>query len=292
AWGDDAQWDAMLDGRRFAWAAFHKLDDRYVEMVNNIPLGEDPWHAIAEPRPLTMYYVTLTRGRSTRRYARQNPDFVPDPLARDVPQSDIAPLPPEDDVLFPVPWRVQVLLPDDLASGDGTGVPTDVQAGKTVGDDAPAATNGLVARLFARGGRFIDEINGRVYTVEKYRLSADGDLATMTLDTEILFDDVNDGAVGGGNDTLELEERLRTVWVFPPRVDRSTGAPVFAGRQPVVGIDVRTLRIFPSRAAARPSAAVRGASVGAPDRTPKRHVPRHWSPKRKRAGSPVRRAHR
>ena len=44
------RWNTMLQGRRFAWAVLHKLDDA------NIQPGE--------PRSFTMYFVTLRRGQS------------------------------------------------------------------------------------------------------------------------------------------------------------------------------------------------------------------------------------
>ena len=53
----------------------------------------------------------------------------------------------------------------------------------------------------------------------------------------------------GTEGVLDPNERIRTVWVFPPPVAPRTVAsdriPVWDGPQPVVGIDVRTMTINP-----------------------------------------------
>ena len=62
------------------------------------------------------------------------------------------------------------------------------------------------------------------------------------------MEDVDDSPEFGGDFALQADDVIRTVWVFPPAVDRSLadGAlPVFDGSSPVVGIDVRTVSLSP-----------------------------------------------
>jgi hypothetical protein len=91
-------------------------------------------------------------------------------------------------------------------------------------------------------------VNGQVYRVIKRRENAAGDTAFLTLDREIVVEDVDDSPEFGGDFALQADDVIRTVWVFPPAVDRSPGsdtAPVFDGSSPVVGIDVRTVSLSP-----------------------------------------------
>jgi hypothetical protein len=252
-------WDATLDTRRFAWAVFHRLraavgpeEGPPTDLCENLVVWQrelDAQDALSETRKFEMYLVTLRRPRATNRYAQQDPDpeFLPNPYDREWP-AQVQALGPDDDVLFPAPWRVQILLPDELYDDDDPdspplGVPTEVSVGRT--DDLP--TTPLAMELFRAGTPFIDEVNGRVYRVAKRRVAANGRVAWLTLDSQITEDEVDDGDLPN-NDNLEFDERLRVVWVFPPPVQAprlSNGDPVFEGSQPVVGIEVRPADFFP-----------------------------------------------
>lgn len=247
--GEDSRWKAALDTRRFCWAVFHKLDEAYVASVNN-SLGSQ----ISKKRQFKMYYVTLRRTGATHRFARQDTELalLPDPDQRSKP-AKVQAMDEDEDLLFPVAWRVQILLPGDSivfpdATTDPTGVRTEVMAGMTDDAESGTETNELVATMFRRGTQFIDEVNGRVYRVQRVRTNGDGDLAFLTLDSEILGSDVDDGEFRG-NGNLESDEFLRTVWVFPPRVigrdSNNNNQPLFAGRPPVVAIETRSLLKFP-----------------------------------------------
>ncbi|MCH8252754.1 MAG: prepilin-type N-terminal cleavage/methylation domain-containing protein [Planctomycetes bacterium] len=247
--GEDPRWRAALDTRRFCWAVFHKLDEEYVASVNNSPGSQ-----IGKKRQFKMYYVTLRRTGATHRFARQDTELalLPDPDQRSEP-ANVQAFDEDEDLLFPVAWRVQILLPRDSivfpdATTDPTGVRTEVMAGMTDAAESGTETNELVATMFRRGTQFIDEVNGRVYRVQKVRTNGNGDLAFLTLDSEILGPDVDDGEFAG-NGRLESDEFLRTVWVFPPRVigrdSSNNDQPLFAGRPPVVAIETRSLTKFP-----------------------------------------------
>ena len=258
---EDTRWEAALDTRRFCWAVFHKLDEEYVAMVNDPPDGDPtvspndpPGNLIGRKRRFKMYYVTLRRTGATHRFARQDTELtlLPHPDRRSEP-ANVQAMDEDEDLLFPVAWRVQILLPGDSivfpdATTDPTGVRTEVMAGMTDAAESGTETNELVATMFRRGTHFIDEVNGRVYRVQKVRTNGVGDLAFLTLDSEILGPDVDDGEFAG-NGRLESDEFLRTVWVFPPRVigrdSSNNGQPLFAGRPPVVAIETRSLTKFP-----------------------------------------------
>jgi len=116
----------------------------------------------------------------------------------------------------------------------------------------------MLVRMFPAGTQFIDEISGRVYRVVQRRITGEeGEKAFLTLDREVLFEDLDLPAgypwcMGGcisGTPPPDPQELLRTVWVFPPpaqpRQSASEKYPLFEGRTPVVGIDVRTLVTSP-----------------------------------------------
>ena len=116
-----------------------------------------------------------------------------------------------------------------------------------------------MVQMFPTGARFVDEITGAVYRVAKRRVTGDlGERAYLTLDREITLEDidlpVNDARcascapVDPNDPAAQPQELLRTVWVFPPPVDRSVpgAVPVLAGSTPVVNINVRTLSLTPS----------------------------------------------
>ncbi len=235
--GLDEEWDNELDERRFAYAVFHKLAEA--------TLLED----IDSERNFTMYYAALKRPRSTARYAQQDASITPDPLQRALPVTPQA-LPEDDDLLFPVPWRVQVYIPPSniISKTSITGVPTVVEV-----NNPTLPTDPFVVDFFQQGTFFIDEVNGQVYEVTNRRLftpTGGKEQAILTLDREVFIEDVDDGASFPGNVFLDGDEQLRAVWVFPPPVvpDRGAGnPPEFSGKPPAKGIDVQTLRVSPRR---------------------------------------------
>ena len=250
---DDPQWDDALGTRRYAWAVLHRL--RAAESDPNNP--ELPIVDTEAPREFDIYHVTLKRARPTYRFAQQDSDQlkIPDPFDRKKTYVPAA-LPPDHDVVLPVPWRVQVYFPDTLApKSDPTGVPTEIQV-----NTSKVPTGPFVVDFFRQGTPFIDERNGKVYRVVRRRFAGDDeDHAFLTLDQEVLLEDIDDGYYSGDppdnhfeNDILdathESEELIRTVWVFPPPVEAgrlSNRTPVFVGKQPVLSIEVRRLTVEP-----------------------------------------------
>ena len=219
---------------------------------------------INQPREFDMYYVSLRRPQQAYRYARQDAEVVPDPLTGLGMPVEVAALPAAEDVVLPEPWRVQILLPavvhDPLIvvptdpNYVPVGVPTEVRVG-VIEDETEFSTNTLAATLFQKGTPFIDERSGDLYKVVKYRteeLESGGITAYMTLDKQIVISDVNDDPEPPLVRTpgeLTSAERLRTVWMYPPPVTAERpddGSRLyFAGDQPVIGIDVDTLKRSP-----------------------------------------------
>jgi len=260
--GNDETWENALDQGRYAWAIFHRLrrDPMSNEEWNTYFTDASKYLALArEPRQFDIYYVTLRRTRPTLRYAVQNRAFAPNPFADDITATErrgvavqVNALDPEFDVVLPVPWRVQVWFPDDVApAANPTGVPTEIEVNS---DDADTNTPFLID-FFDVGTPFIDEANGKIYHVTRRRIIGDNaDQALITLDQEVVLEDIDDGILYDApadnrfdNGIVEdPDERRRTVWVFPPSIERDgAGNPVFSGRQPVVGIDVRSLEVDP-----------------------------------------------
>ncbi len=254
---DVNQWRDLLNSRRFAWAVLHKLA--------RIP--QSP----TDPRYFHMYYVTLRRGNTTSRFARQ------DPASGIVPDAAPAALPDTEDVMFPVAWRVPLLVIESQKPGlPPSGVPAIAFAGAEDADVGPALAAGLdpplagsvpldpvdnsvckVADMFPRGAVFVDEQNGNVYQVmeREYLENAAGRtdrLAWLTLDMEVTISDLEDGL---DNTPFVLEPanaplRNRVVWVFPPSVSAGSrtagsGGVKFTGTNPVVDIRVETLTLMP-----------------------------------------------
>lgn len=287
---DNRRWDDAYSARRYAWAALYRFDDEYICTANaGSCLDNDgdrylDLDTISDSRVVTMYYVTLRRPKPTARYARQDPDAVPNPDPREAYEdgaTPVAALASDQDVMLPTPWRVQVLFPDDLklrsgceATSDPDDCPTGIATEITVNHkDAEIDRNqpAWVTGLFDRGAVFIDELSGNIYRVEKARLTDDDRTAYLTLDREVFREDVDFGALDGicdpndpdcdpcgrpdrtecqvqPNRVLDDCERLRTVWVFPPPVQggRGAGDPlVFDGSPPVVDIAVQTVMIAP-----------------------------------------------
>jgi hypothetical protein len=245
------RWDGNLDWHRYVWAVLHRLQR---------PMSSDA-DAVNDTRTFDIYYVLLRRAQPTFRFAVQDPTTAPNPC--DITVSPPAPqaLGPERDLMFPVAWRVNVEFPATLiARGPGgvnaTGIPTEIQVPPD-GVSGDTASKVMWLQMFQPGAQFIDEISGAIFRVAKRRLNAAGDGAFLTLDREVVIEDVDlplgdadprccDMCNPGVADGPEL---VRTVWVFPPPVDIRAGAGdpiVFAGNQPVVSIDVRTLAIGPT----------------------------------------------
>ncbi len=259
------RWIENLTARRFAWAVFHRLprivgpDVRTLTTNQKAAFAAQAASASGSSRIFDMYIVTLRRSRPSNRYAVQDPLSAPDPNDRSVVASPLG-LPASQDVVLPVAWRVQIEIPlNGLKSkhapdGDPnapTGVPTEVQVPPS-GLQGNADARAMLAAMFPSGARFVDEVNGQVYRVTGRRENASGDTAFLTLDREILFEDVDDGDLRNNRPSLDADEFVRTVWVYPPPVDRSVGGdksreaiPVFDGSSPVVGIDVHTMSVLP-----------------------------------------------
>jgi hypothetical protein len=168
------------------------------------------------------------------------------------PPVEPAALPFDQDVMFPVAWRVQMEFPPPLAAGS-PGIPTEVHVPPK---DITGETARMLVQMFPAGTQFIDEIKGNVYRVAKRRIVDDeGRESVLTLDREVVMQDLDflsgetlcDDAICVPGTVVDLE-RLRTVWVFPPPVDRSQpgDVPTFDGPAPVVNIEVATLSISPS----------------------------------------------
>jgi hypothetical protein len=99
----------------------------------------------------------------------------------------------------------------------------------------------MLITMFPQGAQFIDELSGSVYRVVNRRASADGMSATLTLNREVFREDMQNM-----NPSDPDSYYHRTVWVFPPAIDRSNAEPTFSGPSPVVSIDVRTMTLTPS----------------------------------------------
>ncbi len=284
------QWNEKLATRRFCWAVLHRLRTRVGPAPLAFGTPVQPWQsdglvreaaaAMGTTRTFDMYYVTLRRSKSTNRYARQDPTpaKIPNPFSfvRPVLAVEPAALPSDNnvhnDVVFPVAWRVQMQFPGGLAyRGEAlkpnpnpallpTGIPTEITV-PPPGVAGPRAA--MLVQMFPGGTQFIDEITGTVYRVVKRRIVDDnGEQSVLTLDREVVLEDINlplpdprcelCTPIDPTTPAADPEELLRTVWVFPPPVDRSqpggetTPTPTFDGPSPVVDIEVGTLSISPS----------------------------------------------
>ncbi|MCH8853647.1 MAG: hypothetical protein IID41_13490 [Planctomycetes bacterium] len=240
---DVNQWRELLTSRRYAWAVFHRLA--------RVPRSP------TDPRYFHMYYVTLRRGNNTSRFARQSSvDGI-------VPFAPPIALPDTEDVMFPIAWRVPLLVIESQSPGVPAiafagAINADVDAFLAAGLDPPLSSATpiapvdndacRVADMFPRGSFFIDELNGNVYRVSQreYIDNAAGQtnrLARLTLDTEVTIADLLVPLASG---PLVGTERNRIVWVFPPSVAAGIRNPVnFTGGKPVVDIRVETLTLMP-----------------------------------------------
>ena len=245
--GEDDRWDDALATRRYGWSVFYRLR----EVVEPGDAG-----APGTPRSFDMYYVMLRRGQSSLRYARQatDPASLPDPCDLTGSAVDLAAMDSDMDVMFPVPWRVQVLFPTSILCGTvPTGIPTEIEIPPP---GVSTKTGTMLIQMFQRGTRFIDNLNGQVYRVNDRRVAADLKKATLTLDREVLCEDLdispeNDALCNPCDVDILIDAELRrTVWVFPPPVQpRAKGddVPVFSGSPPVIAIDVRALIVAPTK---------------------------------------------
>jgi hypothetical protein len=153
----------------------------------------------------------------------------------------------KEDFVLPTPWRVEVdfhVPPTTFKSAGATGAPTEIRVPRS-----GTTTASIAPQFFQQGTRFIDEVSGRVFRVASRRVAVEPSLevAYLTLDREVFIDDLDFTSAGGVPDGIvQREEQVRTVWVFPPAVDRSVDPPSFDGPSPVVSIDVRTMTLSPS----------------------------------------------
>ena len=264
----------------FLWPPTPPLFD-YVSNTSNLDYpaylarAQQAAKAAKSERVFDIYYVALRRSKSTDRFARQDTsssNLIPSPyfLASSASSTATA-LPPAEDVMLPVPWRVQIEVPQhpniQLAS-QSTGVPTEVLVPPNdfPGDEDAAI---MLVQMFPAGAYFVDEINGQVYKVVRQRIvdpDGEGTEAVLTLDREITLEDVQipgsppencDPRFGDpsactdlnpANPKADPQELLRTVWVFPPPTaprDDGQKYPTFDGPPPVVSIEVRSLSILP-----------------------------------------------
>jgi len=235
---DLAQWENLFSMRRFGWSVLYKFD-----------FGVSGSPVLSDPRTLTLYVLTLRRGQTTHRYARQDPAFSPPygpPASGDTPVAPQA-LPDSEDVLFPVPWRVQIALLDP--SGGPPGVPTEAWA-NTDGSGNPT-TNRLVPEMMPRGAVLIDELNGNLYRVAQREFDPTKQDPAGFPNQAVLTFDRHVPAVSlehNGTDGLQPEELLRTVWVFPPAVEKARAGddlPLYTAPQPVAGVELRTIVLTP-----------------------------------------------
>lgn len=287
-------WNDRFLQRKYSFAVLHRLRDRVGPVAptnltgltaeQSDSLAKAAYRAAGSTRNLDLYYVSLRRSQSTHRFALQDPqrDLTPNPFRLDFNTLPIPKALPDDgnvrnDVVLPVAWRLQILLPGTSLFGPDvklplrtqpdtpnpdfpppTGVPTEV----TVPAGAmPETDSALIVSAFPNGTVMIDEITGAIYRVVKRRVLIDGNnqRAILTLDREIALEDIdlplNDRrcdicepvqAVTTPYHSADPEELRRTMWVFPPPVNRADpNNPVFEGSSPVIGVQVYTLSVAP-----------------------------------------------
>ena len=269
--GDDNAWDEALATRRYAWAVLHRLNDPLQFLpANPEEMNEAEGNEAKSRRPsFDLYYVILHRSQPTNRYARQDPGLETRAAVSNVCDLMVPPVvpvarPSDEDLMFPVPWRVQVEFPEDpplVTKVDATGVPTEAQVPPEALSGEDTAKKVMCVQMFPRGAQFIDEITGQVYRVVKRRVTGDeGDQAFLTLDRQVFIEDLDLPLLPDGSSDPRCQpnpvgvlvecELVRTVWVFPPPVQPTTrelgDALIFEGSQPVVGIERRTLNPYPS----------------------------------------------
>ncbi len=252
---EEDRWHDALATRRFCWAAFYRLRTD-IDFDPDASMGPVDRGGLGVTRTFDFYYVTLRRPQATYRYAPQDPDSASNPCElTSTPVEPAATSSNSDDVMFPIPWRVQVQFPNTLVFADNaTGVPTEILVPPT-GAASDVAKQFMLAQMFPAKAWFIDEVSGNVYRVVKRRVTGDHDeQAFLTLDREVFIEDLDlpNGYPPYPQNhpgVLDDEELLRTVWVFPPSVqprDAGDDILVFEGSQPVVDIKVQTRHIHPT----------------------------------------------
>lgn len=256
-----ANWFEKFNARRYAWTILHRLRRPIgPENVQPGPMSVPASTGLASlaasvagtTRTFDFYLVTLKRPNVTSRYAVQDPASAPI-LKNDTVTAAIPTAKPEtEDVLLPVAWRVQVEFPLNVKSRYGaslnppdppSGVPTEIQVPVTEVDSVSAP---MVVGVFPSGTQFIDEITGQIYRVVRRRVNLTGTQSLLTLDREVLMEDLDNSFAFGGDGVIQRVDAVRTVWVFPPPVsERSGNNVVFEGSTPVIGIDIRTISLTP-----------------------------------------------
>lgn len=259
-------WLEKFGTRRYAWAALHRLPKAVgpVNLPNNdapLPIAASQQiasqaaSAAGTTRTFDFYIVTLKRPQSTSRYALQDSATAPNPSDRYAVSTPL-PLPianPPNEMSLPVAWRVQIELPVNLPRHSAPpndpaapkGVPTEVQFPPTDAAFGNADERGLFSRILPTGAQIVDEVNGQVFRVTRRRDNAEG-YAFLTLDRELLWEDFDDGEFQGNPPALGDDEKVRTVWVYPPPiVERTATTVVFDDTSPVIGIDIRSISMSP-----------------------------------------------
>lgn len=252
-------WDDTLASRKHVWGVLHRLRE-YVGPNPNVIMSTDERIALAaqqigSSRSFEMYYVLLRKPQSTLRYALQDPTTAPVPnLFNGFPQFAPGALAGKFDVMFPVPWRVEIRFAGLKNAANFTGVPTEITIPPINFPTTPGARATMV-QMFPRGAQFVDELSGDLYRVAKRRVIGFEDdpafRAVLTLDREIFIEDLdleptNNCNACGLDGTAIPQELLRTVWIYPPPAEPRNDDnpfPTYKAAQPVVSIDVRNVNI-------------------------------------------------
>lgn len=260
-------WLEKFGTRRYSWAALHRLP-KPVGPLNVPPppdalgfaesrrLASEAASAAGTTRVFDFYIVTLKRAQTTSRYAVQDPLNSPIAVTDSLQVANPTARPLGEDVALPVAWRVQVEFPTQVKLGAGpvvtptdttddpTGVATEIQVPPSA---VAAGARPMLLGMFPAGTQFVDEISGQVYRVVRRRLNAVGDFAFLTLDREVVLEDLDNSPAMGGNGQIDPLDSVRTVWVYPPPVVErgANDMPVFDDTSPVVGIDIRSISMTP-----------------------------------------------
>jgi len=252
----DDKWDDAVSSRRFAWAMFHRLRERVA--------GTEA--AADESRTFDFYYVTLRRPQPTHRYARQNsePGTLP-PSARDnwfFPLALPEAMQADEDVAFPIAWRVQVEFPEAIVPAytqtapnsppidTATNIPTEIRIPPENFLGGNNAKRMLVT-MFPRGTQFIDEITGKVLRVVQVREAIDGLSATLTLDREIFREEIDIAPTLLPDDDPVCVGALpgQCILQYLPCYDKDINGCTYTPNNPAVALDppdrIRTVWVFP-----------------------------------------------
>lgn len=294
-----ALWDEQFAGRRYCWSVLYRFSrmfgpdpDPSFGLTSPPPLQflapeADVLKAMAEPREMTVYYVTLKRPANAR-YARQqglvgngSSATWDNAVHMDQPRA----MTPDMDVLMPAPWRIEasLLSPPDFGELP-KGIPSEIRV-----------TDIVLADMLAPKTTLIDERNGQVYRITQRRETSVPATAVLVLDKEYTVRDVrrapyipfpstyNDLEANWLSewewekrncDELDLNNfdagdpkfdarkacrdfanteanpEKRYYWVFPPPVEAARaalGVPTFAGSPPVVEVTTRQVMRRPDK---------------------------------------------